>query len=95
MAAQHDYDWIIVGSGFGGAVSALRLAEKGYKVAILECGRRFADDQYAERLSQLRRSVWMPKLGMKGILRLTRFRDVMIMSGSGVSTSATSGVLSA
>jgi cholesterol oxidase len=84
MTAQHDYDWIIVGSGFGGAVSALRLAEKGYKVAILECGRRFADDEFAERLSQLRRSVWMPKLGMKGILRLTRFRDVMIMSGSGV-----------
>jgi cholesterol oxidase len=84
MTTQHDYDWIIVGSGFGGAVSALRLAEKGYKVAILECGRRFADDEYAERLSQLRRSVWMPKLGMKGILRLTRFRDVMIMSGSGV-----------
>ena len=45
---------------------------EGLQVAILECGRRFADDEYAERLSQLRRSVWMPKLGMKGILRLTR-----------------------
>jgi cholesterol oxidase len=84
LTVQHDYDWIVIGSGFGGSVSALRLAEKGYKVAIIECGRRFADDEFAERLSQLRRSVWMPKLGMKGLLRLTQFRDVMIMSGSGV-----------
>src|SRR4051794_12738025 len=81
---DYDYDWIVVGSGFGGSVSALRLAEKGYKVALVECGRRFADDEFAERLSQLRKSVWMPKLGMKGLLRLTRFKDIMILSGSGV-----------
>ncbi len=79
-----DYDWIVIGSGFGGSVSALRLAEKGYSVAVLECGRRFADDQFAERMSQLRRSVWMPRLGLKGTLRLTRFKDVVILSGSGV-----------
>jgi cholesterol oxidase len=81
---SHDYDWVVVGSGFGGSVSALRLAEKGYRVAVIECGRRFADEDFAERMSQLRRYLWMPKLGMKGILRLTRFRDVFIMSGSGV-----------
>jgi cholesterol oxidase len=80
----HDYDWIVIGSGFGGSVSALRLAEKGYTVAVLECGRRFADEDFAERLSQLRRSLWMPRLGMKGILRLTPFRDVTVLSGSGV-----------
>ena len=79
-----DYDWIVIGSGFGGSVSALRLAEKGYSVGMLECGRRFADDEFAERFSQLRRAVWMPRLGMKGILRLTRFKDVVILSGSGV-----------
>ncbi|HEY3021240.1 MAG TPA: FAD-binding protein, partial [Solirubrobacteraceae bacterium] len=47
--AQHDYDWdwIVVGSGFGGSVAALRLAEKGYTVCVDECGRRFADDEYA------------------------------------------------
>ena len=84
MSAKHDYDWIVIGSGFGGSVSALRLAEKGYKVAIVECGRRFADDEFAERMGQLRRSLWMPKLGLKGILRMTRFKDVMILSGSGV-----------
>jgi cholesterol oxidase len=82
--ANYDYDWIIIGSGFGGSVSALRLAEKGYRVAVIECGRRFADDEFAERLSQLRRSLWMPKLGMKGILRISKFKDVMILSGSGV-----------
>jgi cholesterol oxidase len=81
---RFDYDWIVVGSGFGGSVSALRLAEKGYRVAILECGRRFEDDEFAERLSQLRRSVWMPKLGMKGILRISKFKDVMVLSGTGV-----------
>jgi cholesterol oxidase len=81
---KHDYDWLVIGSGFGGSVSALRLAEKGYRVAVIECGRRFADDEFAERMTQLRRSIWMPRLGMKGILRLTRFKDVMILSGSGV-----------
>src|SRR4051794_37516241 len=84
MTTQHDYDWLVIGSGFGGSVSALRLAEKGYRVAVVECGRRFADEDFAERLSQLPKSVWMPQLGMKGILRLTRFKDVMILSGSGV-----------
>ena len=82
--ANYDYDWIVIGSGFGGSVSALRLAEKGYRVAVIECGRRFADDEFAERLSQLSRSLWMPKLGMKGILRISKFKDVMILSGSGV-----------
>ena len=42
---HYDYDWLVIGSGFGGSVSALRLAQKGYKVGVLECGRRFADDE--------------------------------------------------
>ncbi len=81
---EHDHDWLVIGSGFGGSVSALRLAEKGYDVGMLECGRRFADSEFAERMSQLRRSVWMPRLGMKGTLRMTAFKDVLILSGSGV-----------
>src|SRR5437870_3251516 len=44
----HDYDWLVIGSGFGGSVSALRLAEKGYRVAVLECGRRFRDEDFGE-----------------------------------------------
>src|SRR5512140_1400934 len=59
-----DYDWIIIGSGFGGSVSALRLAEKGYRVAVLECGRRFADDEFPKNTADLRRYFWNPRLGM-------------------------------
>ena len=79
-----DYDWLIVGSGFGGSVSALRLSEKGYRVGVLECGRRFADDEYAATTWDLRRFLWAPALGMRGILRLTPFKDIFIASGSAV-----------
>jgi len=79
-----DYDWLIVGSGFGGSVSALRLAEKGYKVGVIEVGRRFRDEDFAESSWQLGRYLWAPLLGMRGILRLTPFKDVFIASGAGV-----------
>jgi cholesterol oxidase len=84
MMAGHDYDWLVIGSGFGGSVAALRLAEKGYRVGLLERGRRFADDDFAETTWQMGRYYWMPKLGLKGILGLTMFRDVFIASGCGV-----------
>jgi len=79
-----DYDWLIVGSGFGGSVSALRLTEKGYRVGVLECGRRYADDEHAATSWNLRRFMWMPALGLRGILRLTGFKDVFIASGAAV-----------
>ena len=79
-----DYDWLVIGSGFGGSVSALRLAEKGYSVAVLECGRRFRDEDYAESAWNLRRYFWMPRIGLRGIFRLTVFKDVFIASGNGV-----------
>lgn len=79
-----DYDWLVVGSGFGGSVSALRLAEKGYRVGVLECGRRYADDDHAASTWNLRRYVWAPSLGLRGILRMTPFKDVFIASGSAV-----------
>ena len=79
-----DYDWIIIGSGFGGSVSALRLAEKGYKVAVLERGRRFADDGFAQSTWDLRNWLWAPMLGLRGIFRMTPFKDVFIASGAGV-----------
>lgn len=88
-ATHFDYDWIVVGSGFGGSVSALRLSEKGYKVAVLECGHRYADDEYAESTWQLRRFLWAPLLGMRGILRLTPFKDIFIASGSAVGGGST------
>ena len=79
-----DHDWLIVGSGFGGSVSALRLSEKGYRVAVLECGRRYRDEDYAASTWDLRRFMWAPALGLRGILRLTPFKDVFIASGSAV-----------
>jgi cholesterol oxidase len=84
MGAAFDYDWIVVGSGFGGSVSALRLAEKGYRVAVLECGRRFRDEDLPRSAWQLRRFLWAPAIGLKGIWRLTIFKHIFILSGSGV-----------
>jgi cholesterol oxidase len=81
---RFDYDWLVVGSGFGGSVSALRLSEKGYSVGVLECGRRFADDDFASSTNDLKRYFWNPRLGMKGIFRLTTFKDVSVVSGCGV-----------
>ena len=76
---------MVVGSGFGGSVSALRLAEKGYSVAVLECGSRFRDEDFADStLREPRRYFWWPKWGMRGVLRMTFFKDVFVVSGSGV-----------
>jgi cholesterol oxidase len=83
-SGRFDYDWLVIGSGFGGSTSALRLAEKGYQVAVLECGRRFADDEFAKTTWDAAKYYWMPKLGMKGIFRLTLFKDVFVASGCGV-----------
>jgi cholesterol oxidase len=85
----HEYDWLIVGSGFGGSVCALRLSEKGYKVAVLESGKRRADDQYAASTWNLRDYLWAPVLGLHGILNLTRFADIFIASGAGVGGGST------
>lgn len=81
---NHDYDYIIVGSGFGGSVSALRLTQKGYKVAVLEAGKRFSEKTYAKTNWNLRKFIWLPKLFCYGIQRITLLRDVLVMSGAGV-----------
>ncbi len=79
-----DYDVIVVGSGFGGSVTALRLTEKGYRVGVLEAGRRYADDEFAATSWDLRRFLWAPKLGCFGIQRVHLLRDCLILAGAGV-----------
>ncbi len=81
---EHDFDWIVIGSGFGGSVSALRLAEKGYKVAVLEAGRRYRDEDFAKTTWNARRYYWLPRLGLRGIFRMTLFKDIFVVSGCGV-----------
>lgn len=82
--SSFDHDWIVVGSGFGGSVSALRLAEKGYRVGVLECGRRFDEDDYPSSAWDLRNYFWAPRLGLRGILRMSVFKDLTIATGAGV-----------
>jgi cholesterol oxidase len=78
------YDYIVIGSGFGGSVSALRLAEKGYKVAILEKGKRYRTEDFPATNWNLRKYLWMPTLGLYGIQMLTLLKHVFILHGGGV-----------
>ncbi len=78
------FDVVIIGSGFGGSVSALRLTEKGYRVAVLEAGRRFADDAFPATSWQLRRFLFAPRLGMTGIQRIHVLPDSVVLAGAGV-----------
>ena len=77
-------DWVVIGSGFGGSVSALRLAEKGYRVAVLEKGRRFALEDLPRSNSEVRRWLWAPAVGAKGIFQMTFLKHVTILHGAGV-----------
>ncbi|GFG68362.1 GMC oxidoreductase [Mycolicibacter senuensis] len=81
---QPDYDVLIIGSGFGGSVSALRLTEKGYRVGVLEAGRRYADPDFAKNSWHLREFLWAPKLGCYGIQRIHLLNNVMVLAGAGV-----------
>ncbi|MFJ9178905.1 GMC oxidoreductase [Streptomyces sp. NPDC102360] len=80
----YDYDVVVIGSGFGGSVSALRLAEKGYKVGVLEAGRRFTPDTLPKNSWDLKNYLWAPKLGMYGIQRIHLLGNVMVLAGAGV-----------
>jgi cholesterol oxidase len=78
------FDVVVVGSGFGGSVAALRAGEKGYRVAVLEAGRRFGPDDFPRTSWDVRRYLWAPRLGCHGIQRVTLLRDVLVLSGAGV-----------
>ncbi len=79
-----DFDVVIIGSGFGGSTTALRLTEKGYRVGVLEAGRRFEDRDFATTSWRLRDFLWAPRLGCFGIQRIHLLRNVLILAGAGV-----------
>ncbi|HRD61200.1 MAG TPA: GMC family oxidoreductase, partial [Nocardioides sp.] len=79
-----DFDVLVVGSGFGGSVTALRLTEKGYRVGVVEAGPRFRDEDFSSGTFDLKRYLWAPALGMYGIQRIDAVRDTMIVAGAGV-----------
>ncbi len=84
MSESYDYDVIVIGSGFGGSVSALRLTEKGYRVGVLEAGRRFTRDSLPKNSWDLRNYLWAPALGLYGIQRIHLLGNVMVLAGAGV-----------
>lgn len=82
---EFDTDWLIIGSGFGGSVSAMRLAEKGHRVTVLERGEHFrTEDEMPTSSWDLRKYLYMPRAGLRGLFKLTFFKDVFVMSGAGV-----------
>jgi len=83
-AGQYDFDFIVVGSGFGGSVSALRLTEKGYKVAVMEMGRRWTPETLPKTSWSLHRWFWRPSLALRGFFSMRFFRHVTILHGCAV-----------
>jgi cholesterol oxidase len=82
--SDFDFDLVIVGSGFGGSVSALRLAEKGYSVAVIEMGKRWNGSDFPSTNWILHKYLWMPALSFYGFFRMTLLKDVFVLSGAGV-----------
>ena len=80
----HIYDYIIIGSGFGGSVSAMRLTEKGYSVLVLEKGKRYEDKDFAKSNWQFWKYLWLPALRAHGILQISILKGVMVLHGAGV-----------
>ena len=88
-STNFDFDWLVIGSGFGGSVSALRLAEKGYRVGVLERGRRHRDEDLPKSAWHLSKYIWAPALGLRGIMRMSLFRHVFFPSQAGVGGGST------
>ncbi|MBM4361190.1 MAG: GMC family oxidoreductase [Deltaproteobacteria bacterium] len=84
MTTGEPWDYLIIGSGFGGSVSALRLVEKGYRVLVVEKGRTLGPDDFPETNWQMRRWMWAPGLGFRGLFQLRPFRHVVVLAGAGV-----------
>jgi len=78
------YDYVIIGSGFGGSVSAMRLTEKGYSVLVLEKGKRYEDKDFAKTNWQFWKYLWLPVLRAHGILQVSILKGVMVLHGAGI-----------
>ena len=76
-------DFIIVGSGFGGSVSAMRLTEKGYKVVVIEMGKRWKNSDFPKSNRNIRKYLWMPTLRCFGIQKITFLKNLMVLHGIG------------
>src|ERR1700687_181914 len=81
---KFDFDFIVIGSGFGGSVSALRLVEKGYRVAVIEMGRRWAPLSFPRTSWSIHRWFWRPQLGLRGFFNMRFFRHATIFHGCAV-----------
>ncbi|MFC1668834.1 GMC oxidoreductase [Spirochaetota bacterium] len=81
---KYDYDYIVVGSGFGGSVSAMRLAQKGYSVCIIEAGKRYLAEDFPDTNWNVRKSIWLPRFALYGTWRLKLFKSVLVLAGAGV-----------
>jgi cholesterol oxidase len=81
---DHTYDYVIIGSGFGGSVSALRLSEKGYKVLVIEKGKNYSAEEFPKTNWDLPNWLWLPSLRFFGFFKMTFFRHIGILSGVGV-----------
>lgn len=79
-----DFDYIVVGSGFGGSVSAMRLSQKGYRVGIIESGKKWARTDFAKTNWNLHKYLWMPRIFLHGIQRMNLLNDVFVLGGAGV-----------
>ncbi|MSX44552.1 MAG: FAD-dependent oxidoreductase, partial [Actinobacteria bacterium] len=82
--SDRDFDVVVIGSGFGGSVAALRLSEKGYQVAVLEAGRRFTDNDFPKTSWRISKFLYAPRLGLRGIQRIHALPDVLVLAGAGV-----------
>ena len=84
MADDQTFDFVIIGSGFGGSVSAMRLTEKGYRVLVVERGKRYQDDELPETNWNIRKYLWLPALRCFGIMQFSLLKDVLVLHGDGV-----------
>ena len=82
--SDFDFDYIVIGSGFSGSVAAMRLSQKGYKVGVIESGKRWSADEFPKSNWNIKKFLWFPKVGCYGIQRMHLLKDVFVLAAAGV-----------